>query len=495
MNLDAVPSMGRSNRRDLCLVYCVALGIRLVWAALVPPWVGPDEMQHFTYVAHIIDLQEIPSPGPSTTQWPWNSNEDLASCRQTFCDRISGLTSGNVPALDHLPVVHDYREAREFTGSAGDRLTQAGGEATWYPPPYYLFSSLFYGAFFSAPVLTRLMAARAATALLSSLACCFGYLLAREISGRTAWGRALGLSMALFPMLSFLGACVNNDAALMVSATALCWLSAQAIRMTPVTMRHVVLMGVAAGAVLLSKPTGLPVVVFATLVLLWRCPPLIYGPLRIERSGLKLMLSFAAIVLLSEGPWLLFRYLMASGGQYPVAAETAALGSLADHASHSFPSYLASRAALGFTYFRWFFFKSSWALFGWQEIALVEPVYDAISIVCLIGLAGVALRFIGQPSARSWSYALIGANLLQLLFLFVVVDYLISFRVTGKGFNLQGRYMLPVLAPFLFLLLSGWSRVLRDRAFAVWVVPVGMMVLQIVSLLRLLTGYYALRFG
>lgn len=477
------------------LVYCAALGIRLVWAALVPPWAAPDEMQHFTYVTYIVEQGAIPSGGPYAKKYPVNQVEESVSCAHTFCTRISGLWHGKPPEWDHFPVQHDYAPAREYQGAKQARLSEAGGAATGYPPLYYLFCSLFYGAFYSSPVLTRLMAVRAATAIVSSLACCFGYLLGYEISRKRSWGLALGLGMALAPMHAFIGACVNNDAALFASSTALCWLSVRVIRAEAVSLRHTLALGLASALVLLSKPTGLPIVMFAFAALLWKSPPFAFMPLRRIAAGIRNLGAFAATLVLAEGAWFLVRRMNSASGTSDSSAEADALAAIASGAKYSFGSYLASRYAEGAPYFRWLFLKSGWGLFGWQEIPLSERVYDAILAVLVMGFAGLVLRVIGERNARGLASALAVVVLLQLSFLFVVADYLMAYRHSGRSFGLQGRYFLPVLAPFLFLVLSGWSRLFRDRGFAVWIVPCGILGLQVVSLHRLLTGYYSLRFG
>ncbi|MCA1668801.1 MAG: hypothetical protein LC793_15675 [Thermomicrobia bacterium] len=50
----------RAIARDLRFVFIVALGIRLIWAVLLPPWMGIDETEHFAYVNHIVEQRRLP---------------------------------------------------------------------------------------------------------------------------------------------------------------------------------------------------------------------------------------------------------------------------------------------------------------------------------------------------------------------------------------------------------------------------------------------------
>lgn len=505
----------RDIARDLLLVFTVALAVRLIWALIVPPWQAPDEPDHYTYVAHIAERASIPHP-PFSDASPYPI-ELIESEQQTFLTRLSSTVARtDVPDLPFVPVGYNYAPVRAYEGGPADRLALSGGRTTPYPPLYYLIMAIPYKLFQHAPIIARLFAVRAGSAALGALACVFGYLFAYELRRTRWWGRSLGLCMALLPMFAFISATVNNDAAMDLGAAILFWLLARMHRRGAISTRLALAVGLTSGLSLLSKPGALPLVAAVGVYMLIRAFPLLRAPLALSRPRLGILGCYALGGVVGYGPWVLFRLFYYHDLSAEVGALTtvfrnltgmiqvAAATSATDHpapvlaslrGSFSFIDYLRHEKSLGREYFNWLFVETTTGYFGWLDVTLPARAYRAVVGCGIIGVIGLVARTVMQRRERS-TLLLLGAMIVgQVGFLFVIVDYYLSFARNGQTLGLQGRYFYPVLAPTLFLLLSGWEFLFRDRAIALRLAPFAMLALQLVGIAVMFARYYGVVIG
>jgi len=501
----------RVLRRDLVLIFIVAFGIRLLWAVITPPWQAPDEVAHFTYIQHMVEQREIPRR--QDTPYPLTSVEEVRSLDLTLFRDLTSAGTDRARALPYLPIAYDYGIARSYRSSGTDRWSQAGGTATPYPPPYYFFGAIPYIIFRDAPILTRLFAIRCATAILGALSCVFAYLLAYELRRARRWGWALGLAMAWMPMYAFVTATVNNDVAMDLCATALIWLIVRIVPRDYLSRPLALAVGVTSGMALLTKPAILPVVAIAGIVV---CSKLLAG-LRSswdQARGAALDFGIYATSLLALYlPWLLFRLrhygdigfaavpvtLLAhfANGTMVAASSLHPSGGVSTFAVRSFSlwDYLIHEKARGGSYFYDLFFRIFWGNFGWLDAPLADRFYGPI--VAFYALAGVGLisQIFQQSARRSTLLLPLGIVAAQAIFLFIGVDWYEGFVVRGEGFGLQGRYFFPILAPLLFLLLSGWDHLWGGRPVGLRIALTGMLALQLIALATMLTRYYGVVVG
>jgi uncharacterized membrane protein len=191
---------------------------------------------------------------------------------------------------------------------------------------------------------------------------------------------------------------------------------------------------------------------------------------------------------------MLFRLLMVSSANAGASVEGRASTMLLSGPRYSLWSYLHTEQRLGLGYFLGLFIKSTWGVFGWLEIFLPTIVYIAILLFCLIGLVAFGVQMIWRPRDQARP-VLLGLLAAQVAFVFLVVDYLLSFAQIGHGLGLQGRYFYPVLAPVLFVLLSGWSHLFHEHPLFLRLAPLGMLALQLFSLATIIARYYGVVFG
>lgn len=504
--------------RDLLAVFLVALGIRLIWAVVVPPWQAPDEPDHFIYVAHIAEQKEIPHP--PYPNYPFYPQEDLRSWQLTLLGRISSLGASLNRELPYLPISYDYDAARGFQAPGADRRSDSGARATPYPPLYYLYGALPYWLFKGAPIVARLFAVRCGSAVLGALSCVFGYLMAYELRRTRRWGGALGFCMALLPMYAFATATVNNDAAMNLCAAAVIWLAVRAYRQTGPPLRLALALGVASGLALLTKPTVAPVVAVAGGIVLVKLLSALRSAFPVVKEKLLACGAYAAGAGAAYGPWLLFRLhyygnigfgtlphiplLHFLTGSAPVAAASPP-SAAAIAGSSSPPQFSVAAISLwrylhimkdkGWIYFHNLLIKGVWGNFGWLDAPLPDRAFVPIVVVYIIGGIGILIQLALQAERRGALFLLIGFLVAQALFLFIGADYSQGYARLGVEIGLQGRYFFPILAPLLFLLLSGWDHLCRENALAPRLAPLGMAVLQLTALATVLFRYYGVKIG
>jgi len=516
-------------RDDLALLLVMALAVRLIWALLVPPWLAPDEPDHYIYASHIVE-QGLPDAAPS----PYDAypHEYGTSANLVHIPDLSSGLSARPRAARYLPVDYDYTAARDYGETGAARRTNTGSRAFPYPPLYYLLAAIPYKIAYAAPVIVRLFAVRLASVIFGALSCLCGYLFAYELRGTRRWGWALGWCMALMPMFVFSNATVNNDAALFCFCTALMWLLARFWMRKDAPLALVAALGMTGGLVVITKPTGDGLVAVAGGVVVLRAIALWWSARRARRGQLANAVSgadkasgrvsrllrplrplhsllapviYTLAVLLTTTPWTLYHRIYSGewGVFSGVAAalvgrfsHSAASGTEpAPRASYSLASYLRFETHRGGDYFHWLLVKTFWGYFGWLDEPMAYRVYIPITIFCIIGLIGCVGQAVFQPPRRAALALAFTLVLMQLLWVFLGADYYEGWRQSGQDLGLQGRYFLPILAPALFLWLSGWEYLVRDRPLALRLAPFAMLAVQIAALGTILFTYYGVAFG
>lgn len=476
---------------DMALVLAVAFGVRLIWATIVPPWLAPDEFAHFSYISHVIENGRIPNDHNPDTRYPAINPEADALCAATFCSDLSTLGSapGHPTRREALPFEHDFAPARQYALPLARRKTSGAGPGTNYPPLYYLYGAAFYGMVHSAPVVDRLLAVRAGSAFLSALSAVFAYLFALELRKDRAWGRCLGLCVALMPMHAFIGASVNNDGAFFATTAALCWLAVKVWLVPNLTIGLATSVGLVCGLALLSKPTSVPVVFLTVLVFAIRLLRDVYRSRSFLGDALRLGGVFSAGVVLCEGTWLLFRKL-SSVPKPPTAPGM--IGVVLDGATYSLGQYFIHLQGLGSEYYHWLFFRSFWGQFGWLEVDMPPEVHNAISWVLVAALIGLFARLLMNREERLMGVILLFVMPFNVAALFLAADYVNCYALTGAPYGMQGRYFFGTLIPFLYIIAAGLGVWRRSVPVMLRLIPIGMLLVQASALGQVLRKYYGI---
>lgn len=491
---------------DLLTLFVIALAVRLIWTVVMPPWQATDETEHFAYVNHLVEQHALPHR-PFDTRYAVYSKELQTSLDNTlFYPLVRDNRFYGKPSAP-LPTVYDYQTARTYSATGNDRFDSGGARAGPYPPLYYLLMAAPDLIFIKAPIISRLFAMRASTALLGALSCVFAYLMAYEFQRTRQWGWAVGLCVAFMPTYAQLTASVNNDAAVVLGAMALLWLVAVLYCRRAVSLALASAVGIASALTMLMKPTAFPIVAIAGAVLIGKA-----FPFRASLQSVRARLSAIGVYVLTGcvtyAPWLLFRvshgeslgfgettlvhpFLRLSSGTdaTPPLATVDALSAVhfsftAPYSLGSYLRYLAAGDVVPKV------FNEFWARFGWGGAFLPDWAMIVVTLCCVVGMIGVILQLCFLPAQRGVLLLLVSFLLLQTLFLVFGADYYQNYAQTGVALGLQGRYFFPVLLPLLFLILSGWHYLFRMHTRVLRLAPLVMLALQIIGLAAVVSRYY-----
>jgi hypothetical protein len=477
-------------RRDLTLLFIIACCSRLIWAFLIPPWQVPDEAAHFTYVAHIVEQGELPYTR-QTAELPLYSQEVIESLKNGLYFATSSGGSPIPPPLTVMPAGYDYAIARDYYAPGMERRSAGGATATPYSAGSYLLEVPAYWLFRDMPILSRLYAVRCVIAVVGALSCLFAYAIGTTLGGDREWGRTLGLMLAWFPQYTFMSAGMNNDAASILCATALIWLIIILLQRQRLSLALALAMGFCAAVGAIVKPTTVPIALVSGVVVLWQLvrEKRQTGIPLSHRARLLLIYTLGAALII--GPELLLRRYL--GTRATAAAVAEVDSSLSLHGfSYPLAEYLHAKTAAGSFYLQWFFLKTGWGLFGTLDVPLGEETYAVIGLISIVGITAALVAALTNGAVR-WKLALpLALIAAQVGFVFLGMDYYLSYATTGTPLGIQGRYLFPALVPFLYLLLSGWYYLSHSHRYTLRLASIGALALQVTSLIAVVGHYYGL---
>ena len=447
------------------LVAAVALARGAVLAVLVPPFQAPDEPAHFDYVQRLAEVGRLARPGT-----PFGRVEGAANGCDDLSPEAEALRALARPSFFHrerpIPPADRFHPPPDGPPA---RFTRLCSYASNYGPLYYAVGAGAYRAVRGAPLLTRLLAARLASALWGALGAAAAFLAGLWLLGGPAGGLALGLAYALQPTQSLLFSTVNNDAALLAACAAAFAAVAARVR-APGSRWATAAFAAASLLAALAKPTFL--LAAPALLVAFAAAS---GPRR-PRSWIA-----AALALLPG---------VAAGAAWQVrhppleeAVPSAAGGGLAEYV-------LRLLSSLRFTEGLWM--RDYWMDWGWHDLRLPIVWYRVLELLLMLALLGAVLgwRRLGGAERLLVSAAALG-TLLMLLPLYGF-DYL-HHRETGRYF-LQGRYLLPLFVPQAAAAMVGLRGLARrmgspgDPAFAL---PLALALMLGASAAHALARYHA----
>jgi len=447
----------------LLLLFSTALVHGLLYAVIIPPWQGPDEIAHFEYSRL---LAEVRRPLTYADASPELEREILSSLFQyrawTFIHRESP---------DPIPA--RLAEAPFFGGSR----TFSRFSLAYVPYAIAVWPVL------DQDVITQLYIMRFLSAVLGALVVLLAYRTARLVAPQfPALAAGTALFILFLPQHAFITAIVSDgNLAELLASTAL-YLLVKMLR-TGLTAPHAALCLACTLAAVLTKATAY----FLIPLMLVAGPMTVLRPFSSDRlildwrKGLAVLLSalllgailgagLAAAPPLEDILSLLAQNLSSAGEIGEYAADLSAEGRFSN--------------ALGGT------FKSFWVTFGWMSLPLPSLWYNLLAILSVLSLAGLALRL---RSLLRWKadiplYLLIG--LAALLPVAILIVWFVAYP-SGLYFY-QGRYLFGGIVPMAILLAGGWLLLAPDRhaGLALKILLAGMVLLDAVALLNLTIPFY-----
>ncbi len=460
------------------------------WAQITPPFLGPDEADHYSYVQELVQANRLPSSAFELYS-PMEARvlNDLRYPQVRY--RPSKHPISSVSEQEKLQ--HDLASSLSLGGSG------AAGVAAAEPPLYYLLETIPYNIGASGSVLDRLELMRLLSAILGGLTALFAFLFLREALPANRWAWTVGgLGVAVSPMLGFDTGALNPDALLLVVAAALFYCLARAFR-RGLTQRSALTIGALIAIGFLTKLNfiGLAPGVILGLFLLAHRAARGHG-LRAHARLLAPALAIAA------SPSVLY-VLVNAFSNHPafgaVSGETTSLTSfhrsISGELSYIWQFYLP-RLPWMHGYFaeifvtRQIWFRDLVGLYGWTDTVFPAWVYDfaliPAGLILALCLRGLVLGRV-QLRSRLGEFATYAVMSVGVLALVGAASYL-SLPVKSAEYA-DPRYLLPMIA------LWGAVLALAVRGAGLrWGPPVGALLVvlllahDIFSQLQTIARYY-----
>lgn len=430
--------LSAADRRWLTplLVLFVVKGLLLV--AIIGPFTGHDEVDHFYYVARLAQGEGLGVVGQ--VQLP-----PQAAPYRAYVANFPNNAEVIQPPLYHLLVVPLYW------------LTPGDDE-------------------------NRLYVMRIASLVIGTCVVWLAYLTARLVFPGEFWMRAgVPLAVAMQPQFAFEAVIVNHDILVIALSTLLLYLL---LRWYPTgySARRLTWLGLIGGAGLWTKSSfglSLPVVAVAIALSWWQR--------RGKREELVAALARSCgLALLIATPWFL-RSLWYYGD--PTGARRL----------HEIPDYGAQASSLRAMIFSVEFWRGRlddfWGNYGWRLVPFDPRVYNTVYLVWAvagIGLAALAVkeavaRVRRRPSLLSpFQWTAIGLLALWIVLVVAGVLYVGTVQFT------QSRFAFPAMVAFAVLSLLGFAQLVPRRVQPTLAPTlfVLLMALNAITAVRFLIPYY-----
>ncbi|MEB3187522.1 MAG: hypothetical protein VKP72_08800 [bacterium] len=449
-------SASRRFRLDppLAWVLAIVLVKQLAWWALMPLWQIPDEPAHFAYVQYWAESGHLPR---ATRERPQNEPSEEAAHTEKWT-AFHDVTF-------HPDVRQPFTDGEDGPGEAElrdgprlRRLKDGNSSAATYPPLYYALARVPYHLFAGGTIVDQVFAIRLVSVVLVVVTTWAASAMALELGLTAGLAACFALFVGMQPMLSMMGAAVNNDLLVIALCTVASWLLAR-IGRQGVSVRRVAGLALVVALGVLTKVQMLP---FAVLV-----PPCLAIQLWLQRPGVRR----AAIALGLYGGVVAAAYLGWNAFQAWRGAALPPLPATPCDFNWYFNAVLwgfqgRTMAHMVNTMF--------WAAFGWLDTVFADPVYGVLGTLVAVGAAGSWVGYRrGTVPSRPFHVVAWGLGLGYWALLILGGYQLYSH---GEKVMLQGRYLLPVWAAIAWVVFTGclsWVPESRRRLVAVVLATLG----------------------
>jgi hypothetical protein len=456
-------------------IVALSTAVAVAWVFFVPIFEAPDETVHFEYSTALYSAGGLVAPrdAPRVSVPPGRAVPDPA-----YMEDASAVAV--IAEKPDVKAPAGYGSA-SYYGSV-DRLNRRVETTTqlvdppllrYYPFGYYLLDAAAMGLvslFTSSPVALFFGARMLSAALLIP-----SLLLAYVLFRRLRCTRRLSLAMTgvtgLFPMTSMMASSVQSDN-LSFTLVMLVLVAALEVRAKPHHRKWLGVLGLALGALLVTKVHYFAIVAFAVgaMLLTQRLDSR-------DRRGWPVELALLAVpslVLESVQQWLWWGS--------PALISTAQLGDVPSYRTalaggpQAIAGYIVN--TVSFTFLDHTFgreFGSFWGVFGWVDTPLVLGSQGLTAVVWLL-IAGISMLLLactlvrlGRVGSSLVRLARRGRPRLALRMAFsnpVAVSYflLALFLFTVEGYpGVQGRYYLPLLPGVFWVALKYAPRALPGK--------------------------------
>jgi hypothetical protein len=270
----------------------------------------------------------------------------------------------------------------------------------------------------------------------------FAWLFASHAFADTRLRMAIPLTIAVIPQFTLLCAYVNNDIGTIAVSSITVYLWARIVRQGW-TWGNCVFLGMALGGLILSKMSCyvlIPATVIFALLALRGNP---------KEVVLKL-LAMSLIAVAVGGWWYVRSFLLYGdiGASGEIVRELSSLGLRPIGPKITYLAVVTSPVWWAIT------FMSFWAVFDYMGMFMHPIWYLLIGLGCILSLAGLVKLFKRMLAGKgSVDHGL--SILLITCLVAVICSIAIAPLPSRMTFQPQGKYLLPVVVPVVFLIVSG----------------------------------------
>ena len=485
-----------ANTSLVWLIIAVFLVKEAAWLVLVPPREAPDELAHYSYVESLYYEKKLPEIGVTM-----------------FSERVQVVAAEN-PA--------SQSSAAPQNAAVESSVFKPGNQLNWiaqHPPAYYLLLLPLYSVLPHDNVLFSIFVLRFFSILLGAVTVYFSFkTLHRLLPGQDILNTAIVGAIAFLPMFSFMSAVVNNDNLVMALSSVLFYLlactpgpgnagpggkdgSGKAMpekasvekggheeKSCPESFAWSFKIGIVLALLALTKVTALPIFVTVFIiraVYFFRAK----GKKEKTRQLRDTAVIFGLPLVLAA--WWYVRNFFIFHTFFPDLKDAVGInpGLLKTNPEimQIFPE-TGPHTDMNLGYFDFLFnkgflveyFKNIWGVFGRFFIQLTSWQYVAIAVFTVLGFGGWIVEAFKKHRKKNleWKKILFSDEMISLVIVLLFIGT-ISWRVYGimvdRGFMgaMHGRYFMPALPAFFYLLLKGWGNILpekwRNSAFTIFV--------------------------
>jgi hypothetical protein len=418
------------------------------WSLITPMFQGPDEITHVAYAQQIAEAGRLPVNRERTTFAP--------ELRVVVGDVRVGILGRGFQRTAVWTASQQRRLERDLHASLPRRGNDDVGGADPEPPLYYALEAIPYSLAGGATLLDRVVLMRLLSALMGGCTALLVFLFVRECLPGRPWAWTVGGAVAAFmPLFAFVSGVVNPDALLFPVCAALFLGLARAFR-RGLTTRLAMALGVvlAVGALVKINFYGLVPGALIAIALAARRSAGGWDRRALRLVGIAALVGavpYATMLALDALVWERPFILANTPAELPREA-----GGIWAQLSALWQVYLPrlpwqTQAFGGFPLYD-YWLASFVGKFGPLSVAFPHWALR-LAIVVLTVVGALALRAlvrardaVARRRAELLGYLLIAAGLLLLIGIVAVRGW-----APGIAAAAQGRYLLPLLAPFALL--------------------------------------------
>ncbi len=428
----------------------------VTYSVVVPLWEAPDELAHFSYVAHLVKNRSLPRQQSGVTD---------ASHHPPLYYIVAALVSS---VADYSNPTGSFRSNPQFVWGQGDGHDP--NAALHHTDETFPYRGVALAAHLARGVS---VAAGAATVVCT-------YAIARRLAGQSS---TLGLLAATFvafnPQFLFISGSINPDSMVAMISTIALWQLLRTFE-RPMRWEGWALTGLLCGFAVLTKSSAVIITAMTGLMLILSA--YLHRSWRMLWQGVP---AFGAAFVVISGWWFARNWILYGdplGWQVFLSNWTA----VRRYGPVTWPTVREFVSVQ---------FRSYWATFGWMTIPAPGWYYRAVQIACGMSLLGW-MRGLRQGCREGIPHfgmreplsliALVVYPLLQEAFQFRSI-----FMFDGSWY--QGRYLFPAIAAISTLLALGLRNLIPNRAMSIatGVLAVGLMTSAIFMPLKVIHPVYA----